>query len=332
MDTISSSWGRFWTNRASDAQVSGTMLRGILAHGSNGIYPRMRSSRPFLSSSLRNQILNLEYTMESNSIKINKEHWENTASKNIESEYYNLEKILDGGLSLSQVEIDALGPVDGLTGCHLQCGFGLDTISISKLGARMTGLDFSVASINEATRLAAKCDANCSFHLQDILSPNWENARQYDFVYTSHGVLRWLSSLTAWANNIYKILKPKGRLFIFEIHPLVYRMKKIFPGSGICIDGNYFDQSEKQKFIKHTHAVANLGNYEGTVCHFDWKLSDIMNAVISSGLSIKEYQEYNACSYHRKGLIPKQIDNLWYLENKVTPMPLSFSLSAQRSS
>lgn len=269
--------------------------------------------------------------MKPDPVATNKEHWEKTATKNIESEYYNHEKLLEGDLSLSRIEIDALGPVDGLTGCHLQCGLGLDTISISRLGARMTGLDFSVASINEATRLAKKCGANCSFYSQDILSPNWANSRQYDFVYTSHGVLRWLSSLTAWGNNIYKILKPNGRLFIFEIHPLVYRLNQVLPNSGVSIDGDYFDQSEKRKFIEQTHAISKLNKNEGAVCHFDWKLSDIMNAVISSGLCIEEYQEYNACSYHRKGLIPKRIDNLWYLKNIVSPMPLSFSITAKRA-
>lgn len=260
------------------------------------------------------------------SVSLNRAHWNEIFSDYISSPFFPIDEVVAGGVSISQEEVAEIGPVVGLEGIHLQAGIGLDTISLSRLGARMTGADISSRACVLASMLAARCRTEISFIEADVMNRSQLPQHEYDFVYTSHGVLRWLPRLDLWANNVASLLKSGGWLYMFEIHPLVFHLVSV-EGSSFMLDGNYFDQSIKTKIIAQTHLGSAQGLANRTVAHVNWSLSSIMQALIDAGLRLSFFHEHAGCSYTRKGLLPVLRDKLWWSEIP-PPIPLSFSLRA----
>ena len=85
-----------------------------------------------------------------NYIKIDKKRWDELADIHFNGKFYNVEKFKDGGISISDLEINEVGDVKGKKLLHLQCHFGKDTLSWARLGAQVTGVDFSSRAIELA--------------------------------------------------------------------------------------------------------------------------------------------------------------------------------------
>ena len=132
-----------------------------------------------------------------------------------------------GGVRLRDDEIAAVGDVTGRSLLHLQCHFGIDTLSWARLGARVTGADFSPAAIRLARELADDLgfpDARfVESNLYD-LPANLEGT--FDVVYTSRGVLGWLPDIRGWARVVAHFVAPGGTFFITEIHPVAQRLRE----------------------------------------------------------------------------------------------------------
>ena len=97
---------------------------------------------------------------------INRALWDERAPAHAASPDYHVDRFADDPTYISEVvtfDRPLLGSVDGLRGVHLQCHIGTDTVSLARLGARMTGLDFSPASLAEARRLAEAAGADVDF-------------------------------------------------------------------------------------------------------------------------------------------------------------------------
>ena len=129
---------------------------------------------------------------------------------------------MKGRTSLNSIELDLLGDVKGKQILHLQCHFGQDSISLSRLGAKVTGMDLADKAIDAARQLSTKCATDTEFVLSDIYDlPNVLN-KKYDIVYTSYGTIGWLPDLDQWAGVISHFLKPGGKFIFVEFHPFVW--------------------------------------------------------------------------------------------------------------
>lgn len=264
---------------------------------------------------------------EKEAVQVNKVHWESVRDMHLKSEYYMVENLANLEPNISEAEMKDLGNINGWKGAHLQCGFGLDTITLSRLGATMTGFDISSASIVEARNIASRCNTTVSFVESDVYQIDPSYFAKFDFVYTSHGVLRWLPDLNAWATTISRLLRPGGMFYIFEIHPLVYFVDQVAT-DGICLSGEYFDQGIKFKQIGTSHAGHVDENCASEVAHTNWSMKNIFQSVLTAGLTIHQYNEFPGCSYNRKNLFPVRHDNLWYPVTTPLAIPLSFSIKA----
>jgi 2-polyprenyl-3-methyl-5-hydroxy-6-metoxy-1,4-benzoquinol methylase len=257
---------------------------------------------------------------------INMLHW-NEIFRDHAEDSPNLAKVLSGGLSLTAFEVDELGDVSGLNGLHLQCGAGLDTLSLARLGADMTGIDISSEACAAAEALSKKAGVQVNILQGDILDPTQLPRANYDFVYTSRGVLRWLPRLDEWATNVCNLLRPRGWMYIHEIHPLVYRLSAIHE-EAFVLTGHYFEQTSRKKLIQTTHLGEASEMSNRTVIHTDWSLSAVVQALLGVGLRIDLFAEHSSCPYARKGLLPMRPDGYWGFDDP--PMPLSFSIRASR--
>src|SRR5687768_10183793 len=89
-------------------------------------------------------------------IEANKAVWGKRTEAHMQSEFYDMKKFMNGGSSLNQFELDLLGDVNNKTILHLQCHFGQDSLSLARMGAKVTGVDFTQSAVDAATELCAE--------------------------------------------------------------------------------------------------------------------------------------------------------------------------------
>ena len=258
---------------------------------------------------------------------LNRSHWEKVSKSHVNDDFYSTQRVLKGGLSLPRVEREELGDIRTLQGVHLQCGIGIDTVSLQRLGASMTGIDFARSAIASARSIATRCSSPCSFIVADVLEQNQLPSRMYDFVYSSHGVLRWIPNLRKWAHNAVALIRPGGFLYLFEIHPLVYRLTSVVD-TGVHLTGDYFCERPQVKKVSGTHTGSFNGTKTDTVVHANWTVGTIITSIASAGLKVEFLHKHDCCSYSRKGLISRRGDILWRLAADSSPIPLAFSIKA----
>ncbi|TRO50928.1 class I SAM-dependent methyltransferase, partial [Candidatus Bathyarchaeota archaeon] len=152
----------------------------------------------------------------------NKRRWNELVDIHAKSKEYDLENFIAGKNSLHRVEREKLGDVKGKSLLHLQCHFGLDTISWARLGAKVTGVDFSETAIELAREIAKKVGVDAEFVCSNVYDLPKVHKGEYDIVFTSYGVLCWLQDIEEWARVIAHFLKPGGTFLIVESHPFMW--------------------------------------------------------------------------------------------------------------
>jgi SAM-dependent methyltransferase len=155
--------------------------------------------------------------------RTNLDLWNEWTRIHVASEFYNVEGFREGGSSLLPLELEELGNVAGKRLLHLQCHFGMDTLSLARMGAEVTGVDFSPEAIEAARRLAAEVDVDATFvqsdiyDLADVAPPEWDGA--FDIVFVTYGAVEWLHDLRPWADLIARFLRPGGTFYMAKLHP-----------------------------------------------------------------------------------------------------------------
>lgn len=219
---------------------------------------------------------------------INKNAWNLKTDIHVNSEFYDNEAFLRGESSLKSIELSLLGDIKGKSVLHLQCHFGQDTISLSRLGAKVTGIDLSDHAIDYARQMAAGLKADtrfiCSgiYELPDVLD------EKFDIVFTSYGVIGWLPDMEQWAKVISHFLKPGGRFVMAEFHPVIWMFDYDFNN----IAYNYFNAGEIVEQWEGTYADRNAGIEYSTVT-WNHSLSEVMNNLIQADIRINRFEEFD---------------------------------------
>jgi SAM-dependent methyltransferase len=255
----------------------------------------------------------------------NKARWNELVDIHARSQEYDLEDFIAGKNSLHQPELDILGDVRGKSLLHLQCHFGLDTISWARLGAKVTGVDFSDTAIELAREIARRLGVEAEFICSNVYDlPKVLNG-QYDIVFTSIGVLCWLHDINEWARIVARYLKPGGTFLLVESHPLM---------------GVFDDESEELKIrYSYWHSDEPMSwETEGTYTDEDAKItnrrsyewqhtvSDVLNSLIKAGLRVKEIREYPYLPWRYVKKAEKGLDGCWRIPGD--PLPQMWSVEA----
>ncbi len=179
-------------------------------------------------------------------LAINRSSWDERAGAHAASPDYSLERFIEDPEFLSGVvrfDLPLLGDIKGMHGIHLQCHIGTDTLSLARLGARMTGLDFSHASLEEARSLAAATGTAIDYVESTVYdAPAALGRGGFDLLYTGIGAICWLPSIERWADVVAELLAPGGRLFIREGHPMLWTLDET--REGLAIEYPYFERPE----------------------------------------------------------------------------------------
>lgn len=257
--------------------------------------------------------------------EVNKNTWNKKVAVHAASEFYDLENFKKGGTSLNIYEINALKNVSGRSLLHLQCHFGQDTLSFSRLGAKCTGVDISDEGIKLAKELASELQLDAQFICCNVLDTSRYIKEQFDIVFTSYGSIGWLPQLKPWAQMISQRLKPGGTFYIVEFHPIAWM----------------FDYSKSSPALEYGYhqKKAIYEEYQGTYANPDSKimskeygwnhgLGELITSLSEAGLKVEYLKEYDASPYNVfPGLVLK--DGMYELSEKL--YPLIFELKAFKS-
>ena len=254
--------------------------------------------------------------------EINKESWNIRTEHHVQSDFYNVKGFLEGETSLDEITLDLIGDVKGKKILHLQCHFGLDTLSLARMGAQVTGVDLSDKAIDEARVLAKKIDLDATFICCDIYDLPNHLEGDFDIVYTSFGVIGWLPDMNRWAKIIAQYLKPSGKLIFIEFHPVVWMFDEDFAKVAY----RYFNS---EPIIEE-----ETGTYAATDAPINTKfitwnhgIGEVVNALIANGLSVDSLVEYDFSPYdafkHTIEVSPKRF-RIKHLGNKI---PMVYSVT-----
>ena len=249
----------------------------------------------------------------------NKSSWNSRVPIHLNSEFYNIDRFKRLGNSLNSIEIDGLGDVNKKSILHLQCHFGQDTLSLSSMGADVTGIDFSSSAIAAAKSFAKELGISADFIEHDVL--NLSLQEEFDIVFTSYGVLGWLPSLNDWARTVYSHLKKGGIFFMVEFHPFIALLDEES-------QYNYF-------YDPYPDIEENYGSYTDggkdvliKSCWWNHSLSEVFESLELAGLKLLDFKEFDYSPYCLENMIEKDIGKYVLSEREHQSLPYVFSLKA----
>ncbi|MEV4129432.1 class I SAM-dependent methyltransferase [Nocardia sp. NPDC049707] len=266
---------------------------------------------------------------------LNKANWDERAPAHAASPDYAVSRFVADPEFLSEVvrfDLPLLGDVRGLRGVHLQCHIGTDTISLARLGARMTGLDFSPAALTQARQLAEMASTPVDFIESEVYDAvSVLGAGQFDLVFTGIGALCWIPSMDRWARTVAGLLRPGGRLFLREGHPMLWAMDETHTDRP-TIGYPYFEMPAPTVFSSATTYVETETEFTQTVTH-EWNhgLGDVVTALLEHGMTITGLVEHRSVPWEAlPGQMTCESNGEWRLSEHPERLPLTYTLQAQR--
>ena len=267
----------------------------------------------------------------------NKKLWNNRTIIHKDSSFYDVEGFKKGNTSLKQIELNEVGDVKGKKLLHLQCHFGMDTLSWARKGADVTGIDISDEAIATAKKLSKETGIKGKFiccNIYDLIPENnmssasplgRESEGSFDIVFTSYGVIGWLPDLEGWASIISRYLKPGGTFYMAEFHPVVW-----------MFDEN-FDEIKYYYHNKELITVESEGTYtdryadiKGTEFSWNHSIGEVLNALISQGLRIEFFNEFSYSPFNCFNHLVQGPDGNWRIRGREDKIPMVYSVKATR--
>lgn len=259
---------------------------------------------------------------------VNQARWDELVDVHAASDHYDVEGFRAGAIRVRDYEIEDVGDVTGKSLLHLMCHFGLDTLSWARLGARVTGADFSPKAIEKARAIADEVGIDATFVCSDVDSLPDKLDGRFDIVYTSRGVINWLPDIQRWAEVIAHFLEPGGFFYVTEAHPVA----QIFDHTPeLKIRFPYFFREQPDALVvpgTYAQPDAEIKN----LLEFGWShgMGEIVTALARAGLRIDFLREDPVGEWDRPFLEQTE-DGRWRYPADEGELPLWFALKASKS-
>ena len=255
----------------------------------------------------------------------NKQLWNNRTVVHKDSSFYDLPSFIAGKTSLKDIELNGLGDVQGKTVLHLQCHFGMDSLSLARMGAKLVGVDLSDTAIQEAKKLNNDLGLDADFICSNVYDLENHLDEKFDIVFTSYGVIGWLPDLNKWAEIIAHFLKPGGFFYMAEFHPVVWMLDEDFQKV------KYYYHNQELITIDAQGTYANLdADIQGKEYSWNHGISEVLNALIGHGLQLKFFNEFSYSPYPCFKNIIQGTDDNWRVKGLEDKIPMVYSLKAAK--
>jgi SAM-dependent methyltransferase len=269
---------------------------------------------------------------------VNRASWDDRVAAHTASPDYAVARFTEDESFVSEVvSFDAprLGDIAGLDTVHLQCHIGTDTVSLARLGARVTGLDFSAPALEQGRRLAAAVGLDVEFVESDLYgAPEVLGRERFDLVYTGIGAICWLPDIRRWAAVVASVMRPGGRLFMREGHPVLWSLADPRPDGLLALEYPYFEQREPTVWDEGGTYVQTDQVFTHNLTH-EWNhgLGEIVTALFDAGLELTALEEHDSVPWDA---IPGQMTAIgggeFRLSDRPERLPHSYTLQARRAS
>ena len=257
-------------------------------------------------------------------VTANRGAWNEAAERHRSHDQYAalLEGFAKPGFSLLDETLTArllgLG-LEGKAVAQLCCNNARELLSMKNLGAASaTGFDFSEAFLDQGRELAAAGGIEAELVQTKIADIPASYDGRFDIAVATIGVLGWMPELAEFFGTARRILKPGGRLVIYESHPILNmyddRDKRLPP----VADESYF---RSEPFVSDD-GLDYWRNEDYASTAFYWtfhKMSDVVMGVLRAGFDIEDFEEF-----------PHDVGNHSHLENQPQQLPLSYVLVGRR--
>lgn len=252
----------------------------------------------------------------------NRALWNKRTEAHMSSEFYDVAKFREGKSSLNQFELDLLGNVQGKSLLHLQCHFGQDTLSLARMGANVTGIDFTDTAIAAARQLNTELGLHAKFECCNVYDTREFVKEQFDFVFTSYGTIGWLPDLKPWARVVNESLRPGGRFVIVDFHPFVWMMDEEYH----ALKYSYFN--DEMIITDSTGSYASQINLHPPMKEYGWNhpFSDLLSSLVREGLVLEIFNEYNGSPYNCFPGMEQSADGLYRFSKWDKKIPLIYGI------
>ncbi|MFJ2605491.1 class I SAM-dependent methyltransferase [Streptomyces sp. NPDC087425] len=267
-------------------------------------------------------------------MRANEANWDARTPVHLASDFYGLDQDLDPARWFGAFEWADLGELAGREVLHLQCHLGTETLAFAQRGARAVGLDFSAASVAAARDIAARASLDVEYVRANVYDAvEALGGREFDVVYTGKGALCYLPDLERWAGIVGRLLRPGGRLYVVEFHPLLNALgPKAGPGEGpeLLLRHDCLGAGGTAVHRDGTHTYTDGPAVAGATDSYEWAhgISEVVNALTGAGLTIRRLTESDELPWPRWSRMERTESGWWRLPEP--RIPLLYGLLASR--
>ena len=230
--------------------------------------------------------------IELNYLEVNRALWDEKTKHHVGSAFYRTEEFIKGKSTLNDVELGLLGDVRGKSVLHLQCHFGQDSLSLARMGAKVTGVDFSGEAIKTARELNGRLGLDVTFICTDIYELARKLDQQFDIVFSSYGTIGWLPDMERWAGVVARFLKPGGAFVFAEFHPAVW----MFNNDFTAVAYSYFNREPIIETLEGTYADRDA-DIKMKEIGWNHDLAEVLQNLINAGLNLTVFRELDHSPY-----------------------------------
>lgn len=263
--------------------------------------------------------------------RANRDSWDESVPIHVGSDLYDVDGFVGGGNALHPLEIEEMGDVRGQTLLHLQCHIGTDTLSWARLGARVTGIDFSQPAIDAASALSERSGLAGRFVLAELYDAPSVLNEQFDIVYTGIGALNWLPDIRRWAKVVAQSVKPGGVFYMHEFHPILATVDDEREDDELRIVRHYFEQKQPLRWDTTDDYADDAARIENSVT-YEWNhaIGETVTALIEAGLTLEFLHEQTDTPISMLRSCRRRGDGWWRLADAPERLPMMYSLRARK--
>lgn len=260
-------------------------------------------------------------------IRLNRMWWDERVEIHLGGQFYDVDGFLAGRSTLRPFEVAEMGGVDGCSLVHLQCQFGLDTLSWAREGALVTGVDFSPNAVAAARDLARRAAIAAEFVEANVYDAvKAVDGRAFDVVYTSIGAIIWLPDIARWAGTMARLLAPGGRFYMAEFHPF----SVIFGEEELTVADSYFDSGPVLNDEPGSFADPAVKTAHQQSVTWNHGLGSVVSSLAQAGLRIEFLHEHPYTLRARWPFLERRADRTYHMPAGRPQVPLLYSLKATR--